>query len=118
MINYTFGGPYPIKFNGKVKYTHYAVFGGNGYEFLGGIADGHLLKSSNVTKELQEIQKVLSGQKAKHDFGGSEALYLLVTVSETEFYNGLTDVSYGKVPTVEVVKLLTEWRDFLVSKGQ
>lgn len=118
MINYTFGGPYHIKINGKVIYTHYAVLGGNGYEFLGGIADGHLLQSSNVTKELQEIQKVLSGQKSIHKFGGSDALLLRVSANETEFYNLLTDEDYGKVPTAEVVKLLTEWRDFLVSKGQ
>ena len=117
MIKYSFTGPYKGKTFGKL-YTFYGIKSEDGNDFINNIAYGHLLKSSNVTKELQEIQKVLSGQKAKHDFGGSEALYLLVTVSETEFYNGLTDVSYGKVPTVEVVKLLTEWRDFLVSKGQ
>jgi len=67
---------------------------------------------------LSEIQKVLNGQKAKHVFGGSAALILTVTPTETEFDNDLTEEHYGIVPTLEVVKLLTDWRDFLKSKGK
>jgi len=118
MIKYSFGGPYYLKFTGNRTTTHYAIFGEDGFDFLGGIADGHLTMSSSVTKELGEIQKVLNGQKAKHVFGGSAALILTVTPTETEFENDLTDENYGKVPTMEVVKLLTDWRDFLISKGK
>lgn len=117
MIKYSFTGPYKGKTFGKL-YTFYGIKSEDGNDFINNIAYGHLLKSSNVTKELQEIQKVLSGQKVKHVFGGSEALMLTVGATDTMFENDLTEENYGKVPTAEVVKLLTEWRDFLVSKGQ
>jgi len=117
MLAYTFTGPYIGRTLGK-DYSFYRIKSEDGRNYLNNLADGHLVKSDGVIKELGEIQKVLNGQKAKHVFGGSAALILTVTPTETEFENDLTEENYGKVPTMEVVKLLTDWRDFLISKGK
>jgi len=88
------------------------------WDTLESMDSGSMQSSEYVSRMLSEIQKVLNGQKAIHNFGGSDALLLRVTASDTEFVNLLTDENYGKVPTLEVVKLLTDWRDFLISKGK
>jgi len=84
------------------------------FEMLGDISNSKL---SNTLEIIKNINNVKTGSINTYSFGGSDYCILDVYKDETKVYYDFGE-SETSLPTNELIKLLEDWRDYLVKNGQ
>lgn len=85
------------------------------YEVLFDLSNGFVGTIDGATRIIENIEKVISGEKDSYIFGGSD--FVIVGVSEdsttiTSFFDDEEKIQ--DIPTEEILALMKDWLNYLI----
>ena len=88
------------------------------YAMLANLSQGHLSESIGVEQEIRKILEVINKEIDSHSFGGDDWCILDVKRKRTMIINGFDEFDPIEVSTEKILKLMTNWLDFLKSHNR